>query len=466
MSRALAWLLLLAGIGMPAAVRAQVVDGPRAVGSRVEEVAARVSPTVVQVRVTSYAPATGGVAGSAAALLETARTTGSGVVVSPDGYIITNAHVVEGGRRVVVVLARPAAPGNPGRSAVRPVPLEVPAEVVGTDRETDLALLKVGLTDLPYAPFADSDSLAPGRLVLAFGSPLGFSNSVTMGVVSAVGRQLEEEARMVYIQTDAPINPGNSGGPLVDLDGAVVGINTLIASQSGGSEGVGFAAPSNIVRYVCDQLRQWHRVRRGEIGVVAQTVTPALAAGLKLPRDWGVILADVVPGGPAERAGLRPGDMVYALDGKPMENGRQFDVDLYRKPVGQVVSLEVVRGLQHAVVRVPVAERRDDEIALGALVSPEHNLVPRLGVLGLDLTPDLAPLLPGARGTRGVVVAAVALDAPAPLQPGDVIYAVNGTPVFTLAQLQARLTPLPAGWSLVLQVGRRGQLRYVVVTLE
>lgn len=269
---------------------------------------------------------------------------------------------------------------------------------------------------------------------------------------------------MLYIQTDTPINPGNSGGPLVDLDGVVVGVNTLIATQSGGSEGVGFAAPSNIVRHVYEQLRTWRRVRRGEIGAFAQTVTPELAAGLRLPRDWGVILADVYPGGPADRAGLRQGDMVFTLDGKPMENGRQFDVNLYRKPIGQPVTLEVARGLQRVVLRVPVTERHDDGMRLGSLVTPEHNLVPRLGVLGLDLTPELAPMVPGVRALRGVVVAAAAGDAPARVEPGDVIYGLNGAPIATLSQLRDGLDLLPPEAVLVLQVGRRGQLRYIVVT--
>jgi serine protease Do len=433
--------------------------------SALEVVAARVGPTVVQIRVTAYGPVSGGGTG-AAALLGTQRTTGSGVILSADGYIVTNAHVVEGGRRFLVAIPRPAARGVPGRSAVRPVPQQVPAELVGTDRETDLAVLKVNLTDLPFATLGDSDSLAPGRLVLAFGSPLGLANTVTMGVVSAVSRQLREEDRMLYIQTDTPINPGNSGGPLVDATGQVIGVNTLILSQSGGSEGIGFAAPSNIVRHVYDQLRTNRRVRRGTIGVLAQTVTPALAAGLKLPRDWGVVLGDVYPGSPAERAGLHPGDMVYSVDGKPLENGRQFDVTLYRKPLGQPVTLDVGRGVQRLAIRVPVVERRDESQQFTGLVTPERNLVPRLGVLGLDLTPELAKMIPGVRASRGVVVAAVAADAIVGLEPGDVIDAVNGAPLGSLADLRTALGGLPAGAPAVLQVGRQGELRFVTVTLE
>ena len=171
--------------------------------------------------------------------------------------------------------------GVPGRSLVRPRPRLVGAQLVAIDEETDLAVVKVAERDLPALAFADSDGVRPGQIVMAFGSPLGLASSVTLGVVSAVARQLETEDPMVYLQTDAPINPGNSGGPLVNLDGQIVGINTLILSQSGGNEGLGFAAPSNIVRRVFEQIRQYGRVRRGEIGVRAQTITPLLAEGLR-----------------------------------------------------------------------------------------------------------------------------------------------------------------------------------------
>jgi serine protease Do len=289
-----------------------------------------------------------------------------------------------------------------------------------------------------------------------------------MGIVSAVGRQLKEEDRMIYIQTDTPINPGNSGGPLVNDDGVIVGINTLILSQSGGNEGIGFAAPGNIVRFVCDQLRANGRVRRGAIGVFAQTVTPALAAGLKLPRNWGVILGDVDPDGPAAKAALQVGDMIMSVDGKPMENGRQLDVTLYRHRVGDIVSLDIARGQQRFAARVPVVERQDDADRFRAMVTPEKNLVPSLGILGLDLTPELARALPGVRQSYGVVVAAVSSDAtkPAGLMPGDVIYSVNGVPTRTLVDLRSALDRVAADSAAVLQIGRKGQLRFVTESSE
>lgn len=458
-------LLLLGLLTTPAAAQTRPApDQLQSLSTAFERVAARVGETVVQVRVTAYAPDEAGT--TAAALLSPQRSTGSGVILSADGYIVTNAHVVRGGRRFLVAVPRPAASGVPGKSNLRPVSLEVPAILIGTDQETDLAVLKVDLADLPFATLGDSDSLAPGHLVLAFGSPLGLASSVTMGVVSATNRQLRDEDRMLYIQTDTPINPGNSGGPLVDASGRVMGINTLILSQSGGSEGIGFAAPSNIVRAVYQQIRQWRRVRRGEIGVFAQSITPALAARLALPREWGVVLGDVYPGSPADRAGLKVGDVIYSVDGKPMENGRQFDVDLYRKPIGQPVALEVGRGPTRSVIRVPVVERRGDPQQFSDVVTAERNLVPRLGFLGLDLNPEVGQLIPGLRAPRGVVVAAVAGDAVSGLQAGDVIYAVDRRPIGSLAELRAGVDSLPPGGTMVLQVGRAGQLRFVTVTLE
>src|SRR5918994_2419169 len=211
----------------------------------------RVSPAVVQVVATAYAPAQGP---AAAGLLSRERGTGSGVILDPGGYVVTNAHVVEGARRVQVALA-PSRGGGGGGSVLKAPGRVLGARVIGVDRETDLAVLKVEESGLPALELGDSEALRQGELVMAFGSPLGFEGSVSLGVVSAVARQLRPEDRMIYVQTDAAINPGNSGGPLVDIEGRVVGINTLIVSQSGGSEGVSFAAPSNIVRTVFEQIR-------------------------------------------------------------------------------------------------------------------------------------------------------------------------------------------------------------------
>jgi serine protease Do len=289
-----------------------------------------------------------------------------------------------------------------------------------------------------------------------------------MGVVSAVGRQLEPDDPMVYIQTDAPINPGSSGGPLVDTEGRLIGINTLILSTGGGNQGLGFAAPSNIVRSVFEQIRTGGRVRRGTIGVHAQTISPILAQSLNLPQDGGVILGDVLPGSTAEKAGLQVGDIVLTLDAKPMENGRQFDVNLYQRAAGDVATLEVLRANQRLKVPVAVAEREDDPARFADLVSPERNVIDRLGVLALDLTPALADALGGSRRRGGVLVAARAVNAAAEygLEPGDVIFSLNGTPVNALAELRSMIGRLPANTACTLQIQRNGQLLFLSFEIE
>jgi len=250
----------------------------------------------------------------------------------------------------------------------------------------------------------------------------------------------------------------------------MVGLNTMILSQSGGNEGIGLAAPSNIVRSVYEQIRRFGRVRRGAIGVRAQTITPPLAAGLGLVYDRGVVLSDVLPSGPAAAAGLRPGDVVIALDAKPMENARQLDVNLYRRAPGDTVMITAKRGGESVVVPVAVVERPEDPDRFLALVTPEKNLIPRLGALALELEDDLRRSLGPLRGTEGVLVAArsgtTGPGAGDELRPGDVIYAVNGISVRGLAELRSAVDrPLP-GEPLVLHVERSGQLAYVVVETE
>jgi serine protease Do len=431
-----------------------------------EALAVQVGPSVVQINVSGYTVAQSASTGGDT-LLEHQRGTGSGVILDPSGYIITNYHVVESARRVQVVLPPAGGTGGPA-SLVRTAGRTLEGTVVGIDEETDLAVIKVNATGLAALPLGDSDLLRAGQIVAAFGSPLGLENSMTMGVVSAVGRQLEPDDPMVYVQTDAPINPGNSGGALVNIKGQLVGINTLILSQGGGNEGLGFAAPSNIVKTVFEQIRKAGRVKRGTIGVAAQTITPTLASALKLPQDSGVILADVYPDEPGDAAGLKIGDIVLSVDGKAMENGRQLDVNLYQRAAGDVTTLVVLRDGQRLTRPVAVAERDGDPARFSELVTPERNLVERLGVLAVDLTQELATAIGDTRVQRGVLVAARALMSGAEygLHPGDVIVSVNGAPTASLATLRSLIGRLPANAPCALQVARQNEMLYLSFEIE
>jgi len=345
----------------------------------------------------------------------------------------------------------------------------IDAKLVGLDRDIDIAVVKIEHKGLPFLAFGDSNRIHQGELVLAFGSPLGLESSVSMGVVSSVARALHPDDMMVYIQTDAPINPGNSGGPLVDSEGRVIGINTFILTQSGGSEGLGFAIPSSIVANVYGQIRKEGHVHRGRIGIHAQTITPGMAAGLNLTQDWGVIVADVQPDGPSDKAGLKIGDIIRSLNGKIMHDARQLELEIFRYPMRQKITLDILRASDRLSIDVPVIESVDDPARFADLVNPEDNLIPRLGILGIGIDKKLAEMLPDLRNSYGVVVAAGSttdLSSGTGLNPGDVIYSVNGTPVATVAALKTKLAEYQAGQAVVMQVERSGVLLYVTLELE
>ena len=429
-----------------------------------ENLAQKVSPAIVQIIATGYAPARNG----QTSLLSKQRNTGSGVILDASGYIITNAHVVRGARRTQVVLTFAEGKSQEHRSILKPRGRVVGAQVVGIDLETDLAVLRIMENNLPFMSLGDSDDIRKGQIVLAFGSPLGLENSVTMGVVSSVARQLRPEDPMIYIQTDAPINPGNSGGPLVNTAGDVVGINTLIFSQSGGSEGVGFAAPSNIVKNVYENIKATGHVHRGEIGADVQTITPLMASALDLPDAGRIIVSNVTPHGPADEAGLRTGDIILSLDNRLVENGRQFEVNLYGHGVGDAVLVEIQRGVVNKTLRVPIRERADDPGRFSELVSPERNLIPKLGLLGLDLNETVLHMLPPLRIKSGVVVANktnLAYEGDG-FQPGDVIHAINNEAVTTVQDLRSILGNLRPYAPVVAQIERFRKMKYISLELE
>jgi serine protease Do len=333
----------------------------------------------------------------------------------------------------------------------------------------DLAVLKVEAKGLPTLPFADYTKLKKGQLVLAFGNPEGLENTVTMGVVSAVARQPDPDSPNVYIQTDAPINPGNSGGPLVDTQGQLVGINTFILTESGGSQGLGFAIPCSVVQFVYEQLRKFGRVHRSIIGVQLQEITSGLAAGLNLKKQEGVIVSDVLSGGPAEKAGLKIQDILLAIDGRSIESVPIADMIISTKPAGTIVKAEILRGAEKLALEITVTEQKSDVDHLADLVDPEKSLVAKLGIFGIEINDKLANDLEDLRIASGVIVAATSADtagADADLQAGDVIHAVNGKRIETLDGLRAALGAIPAGAPGVLQIERDGKLMYVTFEMD
>lgn len=448
----------------PEAPKASRSDPLHAFSESVQDLSARVTKSVVQVLTTGFGLSSDDNK-TDTAYLAPERGIGAGVILSADGYIVTNAHVVTGARRIRVRLQ---GLDKPGSEITAPHgPLE--AKLVGVDRETDLAVLKIDMANLPALGLADSSQLKQGQVVLAFGSPLGLENSVSMGVVSATSRQIDPDNPAIYIQTDAPINPGNSGGPLVDIDGQVVGINTFILSQSGGNEGLGFAIPSNVVRNIFDQLRTEGHVHRGQIGVFVRAITPDLVEGLHLPRNRGVLLEDISPDSSAEKDGLKIGDIVISIGGKPVENIRDFSLYLYEYKIGQKARIGVLRNGKEVVSSVTLTERPDDPQRFADMVTGPDNLIDRLGIVVLSVNGELKELLGDMRIPGGVLIAARTPSSTLlgdDLKAGDVIHSVGTQRVDDITQLKQALEPVKPGDAIVLQVERSGSLRYAVVETE
>jgi serine protease Do len=441
-------------------------DALRRANELVDSLIKQVAPSVVQILVTGYGTLeespgrTGGSIGQR-------RVVGSGFVIDPEGYIMTNAHVVSGAQRIEVVLPPPDADGSLASALSGKVTI-LPARIVGQTREIDLALLKVDGAELPALPLAAYRNLRQGETVFAFGSPQGLRNTVTHGLVSAVARQVDPDSPLIYIQTDAPVNPGNSGGPLVNVDGEVVGMNTFILSQSGGNEGLGFAIPCATVRTVYRQLRQYGRVRREKIGIGVQAITPAMATALKLPKNYGVIISDVEPGGPAEAAGLMAGDVLVSLDGQPADNLPTASYHFLLRDFGDTAKVVILRGTDQATFNVRVTEEKHDMDQVISLADPSKNLVAELGILGVEIDYKIAATVSGLRAPFGIIVGAKAAGSTneVPLVTGDVIRQLNGQQVTTLDGLRGALKALPPGAPVVLQIQRDTKLQYITFTLD
>jgi serine protease Do len=444
---------------------AQTPDVLVQLNSALEGLAAKVSPAVVQILVTGYGQLHEEDR-SQTALIVRQHAVGSGVIVDHDGYIMTNAHVIEGQQRIRVALPIPTDSRGLVPLGKRRI---LEARLVGFHKDTDLALLKVEETDLPTLPLVSRQRPHVGQLVFAIGSPEGLQNSVTMGVVSALARQPDSNKPMTYIQTDAPINPGNSGGPLVDMNGTVIGINTFILSQGGGSEGLGFAIPARVVDFVYHSLRKYGHVHRVEIGAVAQEITPDLADGLHLPQRWGVVVADVKPDGPAAAAGLQIQDIVLSADDRPIETLPSLSSALYLHRLDEVLKIEVRRGDEKKTLYIPAVEHHDQMDQLLDAANPDKSLVPRLGVLAIDLTDDLRSAIGDLRISSGVLVIGRAADLILPdtgLQAGDALHQLNTIPIDSVDALRASLAKLKTGDPVVIQLERDNGLMYVSFEME
>ncbi|MCE8032304.1 DegQ family serine endoprotease [Billgrantia tianxiuensis] len=377
------------------------------------------------------------------------QSLGSGFIISENGYILTNAHVVEGADEILVRL-------NDRR--------ELEAELVGADTQTDVALLKVDASDLPTLNMGDSDELRVGEWVAAIGSPFGFDHSVTAGIVSAINRTLPRDAYVPFIQTDVAINPGNSGGPLFNLDGEVVGINSQIFTRSGGFMGLSFAIPINVAMDVANQLREDGRVRRGWLGVMIQPVSRDLAESFGMDSASGALIADLDPEGPAAQAGLQAGDIVLEVDGEEVERSRNLPRLIGRVAPGNEAELTIMRDGERQDVTVTIGDWPDSEqmaqarpgdsdaqarlgLAIAELDDAERQ---RLGIDSGVLVRDVEP--GGAANNAGIM-------------PGDVIVSIDHHAVENAAQLRELAQALPTDRAVPVRLYRDGRSLFVALRL-
>ena len=340
---------------------------------------------------------------------------------------------------------------------------------MGRHKQADLALLKIEAKSLPAIRLREFVPVRQGELVFAIGSPEGLRNTVTMGVVSSVARQTELDDPMFYIQTDAPLNPGNSGGALVDIDGNLVGINTLMLSQGGGSEGLGFAIPAAIVKFDYESLRKYGHVQRVAFGARGQSITPTLAAGLGLSRSWGVIISNVAAGGFAHIGGIQVGDIVLAVDGRRIDDFPSFINALYLHHPGEVLRINVLRGAKEVSVVVPVMVHHDKIESLADIPDLQRTLIAELGIFVADIDGKLQHLLHGDDDDSGVLVVAdtgSANSIDTGVETGDIIRAINRVPLQSVSQLQATVRQLKPGEPVVLQVERSGKLQYLPFEMD
>jgi len=385
---------------------------------------------------------------------------GSGVIVSSNGYIVTNSHVLTGATNVKVALSDKR---------------ELPGKIIGLDPGTDIGVVKIDEDHLSVLPFVDSSKVEVGDIALALGNPFGLGRTVTMGIVSATGRGgLGIEDYEDFIQTDAAINPGNSGGPLINIRGELIGVNTAILSPSGGSLGIGFAVPSNMVRAVMDQIVKTGKVTRGYMGVSVQDITQELAAAMKIGQTRGALIGDVDPNGPAAQSGLVSGDVIVEANGKAIEDSRMLRLMVGSMAPGSQLSLRVLHEGQSRNVTVRLEELPVKETAAAETPTRQKGAAPettqsRLGIAVVDLTPEIAQHLKVPEKVMGVVVANVdegSAAGEAGLQLGDVVQEVNHKPVRAVADFRSQLSAARGTNPILLLVNREGHTVYVAIDAQ
>ncbi len=389
---------------------------------------------------------------------EKAMALGSGFIIDPTGYVVTNNHVVANAEKVTVTFQDNS---------------QHPAKVVGRDAKTDVALLKIDTKQrLPYVTWGNSDNTKVGDWVVAVGNPFGLGGTVTAGIVSALGRNIDEGPYDDFLQIDAPINRGNSGGPTFDLHGQVIGINTAIYSPSGGSVGIGFAVPSNIAEHVVGELKEHGHVTWGWLGVSIQNITPSIAKslGLEPEHPTGALVASVTPDSPAQKAGLTPGDVITEADGRKIETVHDLPRLVAAQPIGSKLDLTVLRGGKEQKLEATIAEMPEKVASGGESGVPSSQTnASAFGMEFVPLAPELRSELHVPKDVSGVVVRRIAPDSPARalgIQPGDVIQSIDQKPVTTPEEAAAELKEAAAHGNVLLLLNRHGVSEFVGLTVE
>jgi serine protease Do len=387
---------------------------------------------------------------------------GSGFIIDPSGYVVTNNHVVANADKVTVIFQDDS---------------KHPAKVVGRDSKTDLALLKIDAKQpLPYVTWGDSNAEQVGDWVLAVGNPFGLGGTVSSGIISARGRDIHSGPYDDFLQIDASINRGNSGGPTFNLNGQVIGINTAIYSPNGGSVGIGFAIPSSLAKPVIEQLKEHGKVERGWLGVQIQEVTPEIAKGLGMAKPHGALVADVTNNGPAAKAGIKQGDVIESFNGHKIEKVRDLPLVVAETPVGDKASIEVWRNGKNETLNTTIAQMPENpqiahnEDRGGGESSEQGQNASALGLKLAPLTEQMRQRAHVPKGVKGVVVTGVSDDSPLAalgLQPGDVIQSVNQQPVTSPQQVATKLKEARSnkGENVLLLINRHGTSQYLALSL-